>query len=105
MLIDEDNGLHLLRAVPDWWLGDGQEIAIQEAPTHFGSMSLQILGRKTGVEVQLEAPRRNPPERIVLHLPKSRPLTNSLKGVEVLLRENQTQRWDFDGLARNIPTF
>ncbi len=35
MLIHEaGDELYLLRAVPDWWLDDGQEIRVERAPTH-----------------------------------------------------------------------
>jgi len=95
MLIDEDEGLHLLRAVPDWWLEDGREIRVRKAPTHFGPMSLVVRGTKQGVEVELEPPKRDPPPRIVLYLPKSRPLVGSIAGVDVVTRTDQQQRWDF----------
>ncbi|KKK68853.1 hypothetical protein LCGC14_2939890, partial [marine sediment metagenome] len=87
--------LHLLSAVPDWWLGEGKEIRIQRAPTHFGEVNLVIRGKKNGVEVKFDPPKRNPPKRIVLTLPQSRPLIGSLDGVEVVQRDAQKKRWDF----------
>jgi hexosaminidase len=96
MLIHEaGDELHLLAAVPDWWLGEGQEIRVERAPTHFGEMSLVVSGTREGVKVQLEPPKRNPPKRIALHLPPSRPLIGSLEGVEIVRRSNQEKRWDF----------
>jgi hypothetical protein len=96
MLVHEKGDeLHLLAAVPDWWLGDGQTIRVEKAPTHFGPMSLLIRGTASGVEVKLTPPTRNAPKRIVLHLPKSRPLTGELEGVEVVVRPDQKVRWDF----------
>ena len=81
MLVHEQGDeLHLLAAVPDWWLGAGQEIRIENAPTHFGPMSLLVRGTPAGVEVQLTKPVRNPPKRIVLHLPTSRPLSRHAAG-------------------------
>jgi len=47
------------------------------------------------VQVQLTPPTRQSPERIVLHLPKSRPLVGELAGVEVVARPDQSKRWDF----------
>lgn len=96
MLVHEaGDELHLLKAVPDWWLGEGQEIRIENAPTHFGEMNLVVRGTMKGVEVKLDPPKRNPPKRIVLTLPESRPLDGSLDGVEVVRREDQKKRWDF----------
>ena len=100
MLVHEDgDDLHLLSAVPDWWLGDGQEIRLQRLPTHFGPMDLTIVGTSRGVNVTVAAPQRNPPKRIVLHLPKSRPMIGGASGMEVVVRPDQKQRWDFAGVV------
>ncbi|UCD29577.1 MAG: hypothetical protein JSV03_03605 [Planctomycetota bacterium] len=95
LMHEHGDELHLLPAVPDWWLEEGKEILVERAPTHFGEMSFRVCGLAKGVEVTLEPPSRNPPERIVLHLPQSRSLINKLEGVEVELSSNQTKRWDF----------
>ncbi len=100
MLIHErDEELHLLSAVPDWWLDEGKEIRVEHAPTHFGEMSLTVRGTKTGVRIDLDPPKRQTPKRIILHLPKSRPLDNDLKNVEVEYRSEQTKRWDFPSMV------
>jgi hypothetical protein len=57
-------------------------------------MSFLARGIAKGVEVKLQPPHRNPPHRIILHLPQSRPLVNKLSNYEVELRSNQTKRWD-----------
>ena len=96
MLVHEaGDELHLLKAVPDWWLDEGQEIRVERAPTHFGEMDLVVRGTKKGVDVMLDPPKRNPPQRIVLTLPESRPLHGSLDGVEIVQRRDQKKRWDF----------
>ena len=74
---EKGDELHLLAAVPDWWLGDGQTIRVENAPTHFGPMSLLVHGTASGIDVKLTAPVRNPPKRIVLHLPSSRRLNGA----------------------------
>ncbi len=100
MLVHEaENELHLLSAVPDWWLDEGQEIRIERAPTHFGMMGMIVRGKKDGVELELDLPRRNPPGRIVLHLPQSRPLLGTLDRGEVVVRSNQKKRWDFPAVV------
>jgi len=96
MLVHEQGEeLHLLKAVPDWWLAEGEEIRVLRAPTHFGEMNLVVTGKKDGVEVKLDLPKRNPPKKVILTLPKSRPLIGSVEGVEVVERDEQTKRWDF----------
>jgi hypothetical protein len=101
MLVHEQGDvLHLLAAVPDWWLGADQTIRVENAPTHFGPMSLVVHGTPSGVEVKLTKPVRNPPKRIVLHLPASRPLAGTLSGVEVVVRPDQKTRWDFPTVVK-----
>jgi len=100
MLIHEaGEELYLLRAVPDWWLDEGGEIRVVRAPTHFGEMNLVVTGGKDGVEVKLDLPKRNPPKKVFLTLPESRPLIGSIEGVEVVKREGQKERWDFPGVV------
>ncbi len=101
MLIHEQGDeLHLLSAVPDWWLAEGKEIRIERTPTHFGVMSLKVHGTAAGVQVEFDPPKRQPPKRIVLHLPKSRRLVGSLAGVEVAVRSDQKKRWDFPAIVK-----
>ena len=96
MLVDEREGeLHLLSAVPDWWLADGETISVLRAPTYFGEVNLTVCGTADGVKIDFQPPAREAPERIVLYLPKSRPLLNALEGVDVVVRNDQQKRWDF----------
>jgi hypothetical protein len=92
---EQGDELHLLSAVPDWWLGEGQEIRIERLPTHFGEMSLTIRGNAQGVEAAWTKPSRQRPSKIVLHLPSNRPLLKPLEGVAVVTRPPQAVRWDF----------
>ena len=101
MLVDErDDELHLLAAVPDWWLADGQTISVARLPTHFGEMNLSVHGAAQGVRVEFTAPERQPPKRVVMYLPQSRPLLNPSAGVELVARPDQAARWDFPGTVR-----
>ncbi len=45
--------------------------------------------------MKFDSPRRVPPKRTVLHLPKSRQLASRSPGVEVVARAGQSKRWDF----------
>ncbi|MHC4425242.1 MAG: glucosidase family protein [Planctomycetota bacterium] len=101
MLIHErSDELHLLMAVPDWWLAEGNRIRVARAPTHFGLMNLRVIGTEKGVKVKLDPPGRQPPKRIFLYLPKSRPLAESVEGIEVITRPGQKHRWDFPKVVR-----
>jgi len=86
--------LHLLSGAPDWWLEPGREIRVEDAPTHFGKVSFQVRGKAKGVELRFDPPRRSPPARVVLHLPRSRPLLKPSSGVYATYRLEDLQRWD-----------
>lgn len=101
MLIHErGDELHLLMAVPDLWLTEGKEICVKRTPTHFGLMNLRVTGTEKGVKVKLDKPSRQPPKQIFLYLPKSRPLVESLEDVEVVVRSDQKNHWDFPKIVR-----
>jgi hypothetical protein len=96
MLIHErGDELHLLMAVPDWWLAEGKEIRVERAPTHFGLVSLTATGSEKGLHVEFDPSDRQPPKRIILHLPRSRQLIESVEGIEVVVRSDQKRLWDF----------
>ncbi len=95
LIHERDNELHLLAGVPDGWLEDGKEIRIENAPTHFGPLSLRVRGVAKGIQVKFVVPSRNPPQRTILHLPESRPLLKRVRPAEVVYRADQTRRWDF----------
>jgi hypothetical protein len=101
MLVHEaGDELHLLAAVPDWWLGEGREIRVERAPTHFGELSFVVRGTTSGVDIEWAPPTRQKPRRIILHLPQSRRLAHRISGVKVVYRADQSQRWDFETVVR-----
>jgi len=101
MLVHEQGDeLHLLKAVPDWWLDDGREIRVKDAPTHFGVMNMTVRGTANGVRVELDPPTRQPPTRIVMHLPESRPPEGPSRAIEFRVRSEQKKRWDFPTVVR-----
>ena len=106
LLHEQGDELHLLLGVPDWWLENGREMRVEKAPTHFGTMNLRVRGTAAGVEVKLDPPQRQPPKRIVLHLPTSRPVVKAPKGVNVVYRPNESRRWDYPAIIeayRKLP--
>lgn len=98
LIHEQGDELHLLPGTPDWWLEPGREIRVQHAPTHFGPMSLRIRGSAAGVSVKLDPLCRQTPQRIVLHLPQSRPLLKAPRGLTVVTRPDQARRWDFPAI-------
>ncbi len=95
LLHERGDDLHLLPAVPDWWLAEGREIRIERAPTWFGELDLRVTGRADGVKLEFRPPSRRQPRRIVLHMPDSRPIVGSRDGIEIAPRPGQKTRWDF----------
>jgi hypothetical protein len=69
-----------------------------------------VTGMAKGVLIELDPPRRQPPKRILLYLPKSRQPVESVKRVEVVVRPEQKKRWDFPTIvqlysAQAVPLF
>jgi hypothetical protein len=95
LLHEQGDELHILPAVPDWWLEDGRSISVEQAPTHFGEVSFSLKGGEKTVEMKWTAPRRKTPRRTVLHLPESLQLAHQPDGIEVASRAKQTRRWDY----------
>jgi hypothetical protein len=64
-IFDEMDDLYLGKAIPRYWLTDGQEIKIERAQTHFGEMSLALKSStKSGsIEMTIEPPTRNLPPK------------------------------------------
>ena len=84
MLVREDgNRLVLAQAAPQHWLADGKQVAVLDAPTHFGKVSYTINSHaeQGRITVNLDPPTRKSPEAIVLHL--RHPERAKIKGVAV----------------------
>ncbi len=67
---EEGQRLVLAQAVPQHWLVDGAEVAVLDAPTHFGKAGYKIQSQvaQGRISVELMPPARTPPEEIVFHL-------------------------------------
>jgi hypothetical protein len=80
---EEGRRLILAQAAPQHWLADGKQLAVIDAPTHFGKVSYTIDSHadRGRIDVKLDPPGRTPPEAIVLHLPH--PEKAKIKGVSV----------------------
>jgi len=73
---EEGEELHLTSAVPLGWLAPGQALQVEEAPTRFGPVSLEVQARPGELHLRLVPPRRNPPARIVWHVPPAFHITS-----------------------------
>jgi hypothetical protein len=120
MLVHESgNDLHLLTAVPDGWLDEGNEIRVENAPTHFGPVSFVVRGGPAGVDVEMtgkpprlrqrggqtreggsEGAKGGTAGKILVHLPKTRRLLHRTPGLEPAERAIQTERWDWQTVVK-----
>lgn len=77
-LMERGEDLWLAPFVPNYWLNDGLEVEIRNAPTFFGPCSFQIESHaSTGlIEARIEPPTRHPPRELVLRLrhPQGKPM-------------------------------
>lgn len=64
-IFDEMEDLYLGKAIPRYWLKDGQEIGVERAQTHFGemSMSMKSSAKSGSIEMTIDPPTRNIPPK------------------------------------------
>jgi hypothetical protein len=80
MLIHEldDGSLLLLQATPRKWLADGQQIAVERAPTYYGEVSMTVESHAgTGsLTASIERPQRQPLNRLIVRFrhPEAKPM-------------------------------
>ncbi|MEN6606606.1 MAG: hypothetical protein ABFD60_05155, partial [Bryobacteraceae bacterium] len=61
MIVTEyNNDLLLAVAIPERWLAPGQDLVVNDAPTHYGSTSFTLRGDVSEVRGTVELPQRNP---------------------------------------------
>jgi hypothetical protein len=99
MLVQErGDSLWLAPFVTDQWLKDGMTISVANAPTEFGPVSYQITSHvaQGHIEASIEAPKRTPPNQIVLRLrhPEGKPM----RAVTV----NGKRHTDFDAKRETV---
>jgi len=75
LVMDDGQRLWLARAVPRAWLEQGKRIAVKSAPTHFGTVSYEIVSDADNntIAATVELPTRRPPQKVILRFrhPKS----------------------------------
>ena len=68
LIMEDKDILHICRATPRWWLEPGQEIRVNNAPTHFGRISFSIQRSaqdELSAKIQLKGKRK--PGQMILH--------------------------------------
>ena len=91
MLVREQGDtLHLLSAVPRHWLDAGKRIRVAGAPTHFGQAGFTASAEKDAIRVQVVPPDRNPPRKLIIHLPEGIEATEaSIDGTKLQIADRR----------------
>lgn len=76
LISEEGKTLNLLAGVPEEWLDGRGAIKVKAAPTWFGLMDLTAdsAGKGRDVRLEINPPKRNPPEVIRLRIPRQEPI-------------------------------
>ncbi|MGC8886753.1 MAG: hypothetical protein ACP5MG_06305 [Verrucomicrobiia bacterium] len=80
LVLERENELHLLEGFPQCWIKPGASIKVNKILTEFGEISFEMRFSQNGksCEIKLNPPRRNPPNKILIH-------TEALTGKNELL--------------------
>jgi hypothetical protein len=91
-VMERGNELWLAPFVPNYWLDDGETVAVRNAPTKFGAVSYRITPAigKGWIEAEINPPTRTQPEATVIRL--RHPQGLSMRAVSV----NGSPHTDFD---------
>jgi len=91
-VMERGNELWLAPFVPNYWLDDGETVAVRNAPTKFGPVSYRITSAigKGWIEAEINPPTRTQPEATVIRL--RHPQGLSMRAVSV----NGSPHTDFD---------
>ncbi len=78
LVMEEGESLWLARATPRAWLEQGKRISVKNAPTHFGTVSYEIVSDAENgkITATVEMPSREAPQNAVLRFrhPKASPI-------------------------------
>lgn len=68
MVMEDGDGLRLAAGADRGWLGSGQPVGVEQAPTHFGPVSYAMAydAARHQVAIDVTFPRRNPPAWVEL---------------------------------------
>jgi hypothetical protein len=70
LILERGDELHLLHGLPHAWTRPGNKTKMLEIPTSFGplSLKLEMVGKGESATIEITPPRRDPPEKIKVHL-------------------------------------
>lgn len=68
LICENGDTLEVLPAVPMEWLAEGKKITVKGAATWFGPMDLAVSCTGDQMDITLQAPTRNPPRALRLHV-------------------------------------
>jgi len=99
LVMEEGPALWLARGTPREWLEQGKKIRVKNAPTHFGTMTYDIVSDVDHgkIAASVEIPSRNPPKSVLLRFrhPKNSPIKS-------VILTNGHQWNDFDAATGTI---
>jgi hypothetical protein len=87
LIMERDDELHLLEALPSSWTKPGDEIRMVDIPTSFGDVSMTVKMAKKGnsATIRVDVPKREMPRQVVVHLEHfNRPVTEIKMGSKTL---------------------
>lgn len=98
MFVSEQNqDLYLGRAIPRYWLEEGNSVSIERAPSYFGEVSLMMESHadKGEIKVIVDPPQRNAPKTIYLRIrhPQAKPIRSVILNGKNYLRFDVDKEW------------
>jgi hypothetical protein len=96
LIREEGDTLWLAAGVPRRWFAPGEKIEMRAAPTYFGPVSYRTRASASGVEAEVELPKRNLPRTVWLVI--RAPDGKQLRAVEI---DGKTWK-DFDAAGERI---
>jgi hypothetical protein len=99
--------LWVARGAPRAWFGQGKKISVANAPTHFGTLSCEIVSDVDAgrIAATVEMPSRSPPKAVLLRFrhPNSAPIRSvTVNGREWTDFNREKETIDLKGLAGEV---
>jgi len=66
---EEDENLHLISTISPEWVKPKDKVILKNAPTRFGMVNFELNANNSGLEMDFKADWREPPQKIIIHIP------------------------------------